>query len=82
MVVNQSWDATIRVVLGVLRSLLLLLSKVEEDGVICETELFEYDGDLPVSIHNVFRQQTPYNAGSAKVKGLCAYQPLGPPACE
>ena len=49
VMVNQGGDTAVRVVLGVFRSLLLVLAKVEVDRLVRESKLFENVDDLPVS---------------------------------
>ena len=49
IVVYDHGDTTIRVVLGVLRSLLLVLAEVEVDRLVRQSKLFENVDDLPVS---------------------------------
>lgn len=47
LVVNQGRDTAVWIVLGVLSSLLLVLSKVEIDALIGETEFSQNKRDLP-----------------------------------
>ena len=47
LVVNQSRNTTVGVVLGVLGSLLLLLSEVKVDGLVGKSKLLEHNGNLP-----------------------------------
>lgn len=47
VVVDDGWNATVRVVLRVLRRFLFAFLKVEVYGLVGEPKLLEYDCDLP-----------------------------------
>lgn len=47
LVVDQGGNATVWIVLGVFWLLVLTLVEVEVDGVVCETELLEDNGNFP-----------------------------------
>lgn len=73
LVVDDRGNASVRVELGVLGTLVLGLAEVEVDGVVGQPELLEHGGDLPknrtcASVSWTRRQNV----------AVATYQPLGP----
>lgn len=64
-VVNQRWDAPIRVVLRVLRALLLLLAEIKVLGFVREAELFEDECDLPWGVSDIVHHNASLVCGRA-----------------
>ena len=62
MVVDQSGDTAVRVVLGVFRSLLLVLVEVEKNGLVGEVKLIQDIGDLPINRALFTPSETPSQA--------------------